>query len=262
MEIAKQGVNTAKTCLPTQDDVQRSVTSVGQAAKTYLPQSVAAYLHVSSSYCQSTLLKLLHVASVSFSSLETDPSLASLHLPFLSDLPVTDDCALTVRRLSTEAHPTHVDSLSASFASISVSDAVFGDAPTATQPSIKDHKSAFAPAPVLPPPIPLYVRRARQRRILSPMPAPAAAEDASPSVQIEASSTLVPVKPRCPRVHTHQPRLALRQRRSGRCFPARTAEGGRAAVFGGLTALHWAAASEDTGLCLRRWMGPLRLLAM
>ncbi|KAF8207352.1 hypothetical protein K438DRAFT_1755398 [Mycena galopus ATCC 62051] len=148
------------------------------------------------------------------------PSLAPLHLPFLADLPVADDSAL--RTLSTEAqpgllHPPHVDSLSASFASTSVSDAdsgnlstvvrtggvksphsvpplslacngtivsaillanpvdserpeqgtarltdsnplplfpspaVFGDAPTATQPSVNDHRSAFAPTPVLPP---------------------------------------------------------------------------------------------------------------
>jgi hypothetical protein len=41
-------LDTAKTYLPGSDDVQRAMTSVGQAAKTYLPQSVAAYLRASS----------------------------------------------------------------------------------------------------------------------------------------------------------------------------------------------------------------------
>ncbi|KAJ6565550.1 hypothetical protein DFH09DRAFT_919514 [Mycena vulgaris] len=44
-------LDTAKTYLPTPDDVQRAMTSVGQAAKSYLPQSVAAYLRASSPCC-------------------------------------------------------------------------------------------------------------------------------------------------------------------------------------------------------------------
>ncbi|KAF8147048.1 hypothetical protein K438DRAFT_1990016 [Mycena galopus ATCC 62051] len=104
-------LDTAKTYLPTQDDVQHAMTSVGEAAKTYLPQSLAAYL-----------------PSASSSSLETDPNLAPLRPPFLADLPVADDSAL--RTLSTEAQAgslcsPHVDS-SASFASTSFSDADSG----------------------------------------------------------------------------------------------------------------------------------------
>jgi hypothetical protein len=41
-------LDTAKTYLPGPDDVQHAMTSVGQAAKTYLPQSLAAYLRTSS----------------------------------------------------------------------------------------------------------------------------------------------------------------------------------------------------------------------
>ncbi|KAF8147027.1 hypothetical protein K438DRAFT_2027882 [Mycena galopus ATCC 62051] len=202
-------LDTAKTYLPTQDDMQHAMTSVGQAAKTYLPQSVAAYL-----------------PSASSSSLETDPNLAPLRPPFLADLPVTDDSAL--RTLSTEAQagslfPPHVDSsltLSTPSARDEVpqdsptrtplpalpSPAVFDDAPTATQTSINDHKSAFAPAPVPPPlalpsasavrasgfPLPRASSPSSSRPgsadskfvegIPSPMPAPAAAEDASPPV--------------------------------------------------------------------------------
>ncbi|KAF8136043.1 hypothetical protein K438DRAFT_1947242 [Mycena galopus ATCC 62051] len=174
------------------------MTNVRQAAKTYLSQSVAAYLRTSSSYCQSALFKLFLVASESSPSLETDPSLAS-HPPFLAELSVTDDSAL--RTLSTGAQagsllPLHVDS-SASFASTSVSDADSGNLSTSgvesphpvpplslayndtivsdvpnlpatlaeslsssltlstpsaqSETSINDRKSAFAPAPVLPP---------------------------------------------------------------------------------------------------------------
>jgi hypothetical protein len=39
-------VDTAKLYLPAQDDVQRAMTNAGQAAKAYLPQSVASYLRV------------------------------------------------------------------------------------------------------------------------------------------------------------------------------------------------------------------------
>jgi hypothetical protein len=40
-------LDTAKRYLPAQDDVQRAMTNAGQAAKGYLPQSVASYLRAS-----------------------------------------------------------------------------------------------------------------------------------------------------------------------------------------------------------------------
>jgi hypothetical protein len=64
-----------KTYLPTPDDVQHAVTSVGQAAKTYLPPSLAAYLRASSPYCYICLIEVI-AASASSLNLETDPDLA------------------------------------------------------------------------------------------------------------------------------------------------------------------------------------------
>ncbi|KAF8151077.1 hypothetical protein K438DRAFT_1943560 [Mycena galopus ATCC 62051] len=267
-------LDTAKGYLPTQDDVQHAMTSVGQTAKTYLPQSLAAYL-----------------PSASSSSLETDLNLAPLRPPFLADLPVTDDSAL--RTLSTEAQAgslrsPHVDS-STSFASTSVSTpsaqnevpqdsptrtplpafpspAVFDDAPTATQTSINDHKSAFAPAPVPPPlalpsasavrasgfPLPRASSPSSSRPgsadskfvegIPSPMPAPAAAEDASPPVP--ANTPAVPGS-----IHINP---GLSSANGGPDVVAPRAPQGRAEgedaplpldVF---PALEWAAASEST----------------
>ncbi|KAF7339051.1 hypothetical protein MVEN_01981300 [Mycena venus] len=119
-------LDTAKTYLPDPDDVQRAMTSVGQAAKAYLPQSVAAYL-----------------PSASSSSLETDPDLAPPHPPFLADLPVTGDSGL--RTLSTEAQagsllPPRVDSTSTS-----LSDADLGHLSTPAHIS-----AAASPHPVPP----------------------------------------------------------------------------------------------------------------
>ncbi|KAJ7821457.1 hypothetical protein B0H14DRAFT_3733856 [Mycena olivaceomarginata] len=82
-----------KTYLPTPDDVQHAVTSVGQAAKTYLPPSLAAYL-----------------PSASFLNLETDPDLAP---PTLA-----------------RNFPLRVDSLSSSSAAASASDADSGNLST------------------------------------------------------------------------------------------------------------------------------------
>ncbi|KAJ7369163.1 hypothetical protein DFH08DRAFT_1071669 [Mycena albidolilacea] len=95
-----------KTYLPTPDDVQHAVTSVGQAAKTYLPPSLAA----------------LGVVLESRNRPRSSPA----------DVPVTDDSAL--RTPSTEAQagsllPPRVDSLSSS-AAASVSDADSGNLST------------------------------------------------------------------------------------------------------------------------------------
>ncbi|KAF8147037.1 hypothetical protein K438DRAFT_1868211 [Mycena galopus ATCC 62051] len=266
-------LDTAKTYLPTQDDVQHAMTSVGQTAKTYLPQSLAAYL-----------------PSASSSSLETDPNRAPLHPPFLADLPVTDDSAL--RTLSTEAQAgslrsPHVDS-STFFASTSVSTpsaqnevpqdpptrtplpafpspAVFDDAPTVTQTSINDHKSALAPAPVIPPPALPSTSAVRAsgfplprtssppsprpgsadskfvEGIPSPMPAPAAAEDedAPPPAQSEASPAPLPVNtPAVP--GSVNGGIASRA-------PQGKVEGEDAPLpLDVLPALEWAAASENT----------------
>ncbi|KAJ7887036.1 hypothetical protein B0H14DRAFT_3430881 [Mycena olivaceomarginata] len=117
-------LDTAKTYLPGPDDVQRAMTSVGQAAKTYLPQSVAAYL-----------------PSASSSSLETDPDLAPLHPPFLADLHVTDHSEL--RTLSTKAQAgSHVDSVATTSTSAD-------DAPAPT--SVVNDRSASVPTSILPP---------------------------------------------------------------------------------------------------------------
>ncbi|KAJ7462558.1 hypothetical protein FB451DRAFT_1495739 [Mycena latifolia] len=89
------------------------MTSVGQAAKTYLPQSVAAYL-----------------PSASSSSLETDPDLAPPHPPFLPEL----------RTLSTGAQaasllPPRVDFVATTSTSASLSDADPGHLCTAVHTS-------------------------------------------------------------------------------------------------------------------------------
>jgi hypothetical protein len=46
-EGAEMLLDSAKTYLPAQDDIQRAMTNAGQKAKAYLPQSVASYLRAS-----------------------------------------------------------------------------------------------------------------------------------------------------------------------------------------------------------------------
>ncbi|KAF8207389.1 hypothetical protein K438DRAFT_363718 [Mycena galopus ATCC 62051] len=144
------------------------------------------------------------------SSLDTDPSVASLYPPFLADLPVTDDSAL--RTLSTAAHPTHVDSLAASFASTSVSDGVNCYSALYQRPQVRFRARTCSPTPRTPPhgfvlpgasspssPRPGPADSQFVEGIPSPIPAPAAAEDpSSPRAERGDSDTAVRQHTRCP----------------------------------------------------------------
>ncbi|KAJ7477331.1 hypothetical protein FB451DRAFT_1557154 [Mycena latifolia] len=205
-------LDTAKTYLP---DVQRAMTSAGQAAKTYLPQSVAAYLPSSS-------------------SVEADPNLAPPLSPAHTDPhvkqgvptpPESPGAQLSSSSLSPVAQSSLVSASTRTPLPVLPSPAVFDDVPIAPTPtSIDDHKSAFAPAPVPPPlalpsasavrasgfalpgasspssahgslPRPGSTESKFVEGIPSPMPAPAAAADSPPPVQSERPVASPPPAP-------------------------------------------------------------------
>ncbi|KAJ7477467.1 hypothetical protein FB451DRAFT_1173017 [Mycena latifolia] len=209
-------IDTAKTYLP---DVQRAMTSAGQAAKTYLPQSVAAYLPSSSSVEADPGL------APPFSPADTDPNLErGVPTP-----PESPGAQLSSSSLSLSTPPVAQNSLVSAPTRTPLpalpSPAVFDDAPIAPAPtSIDDHTSAFAPAPLLPPlalpsasaarasgfalpgasspssahgstPRPGSTESKFVEGIPSPMPAPAAAADSPPLVQSERPVASPPPAP-------------------------------------------------------------------
>ncbi|KAJ7511365.1 hypothetical protein B0H11DRAFT_2215194 [Mycena galericulata] len=112
-------LDSAKTYLPAQDDMQRAMTGAGQAAKSYLPPSVAAYLPSSSSSPQSTSVPE-----------ETDPDLAPPRPPFAAASRDTSASTLTNASTEAQAGSPRPDSFSSSTTSF---------APTATMASLDSH---------------------------------------------------------------------------------------------------------------------------
>ncbi|KAJ6578524.1 hypothetical protein B0H19DRAFT_1123402 [Mycena capillaripes] len=166
-------LDTAKTYLPTEDDVQGAMTSVGQAAKTYLPQSVAAYLPSASSSSESP--------PVPQSSLSTP---TRTPLPALPSPAVFDDAP-------TAPAPTSIDNHQSPFAPAPV-------LPPFALPSASAVRAGGFALPDTSSPSSAHESTQRPgsadskfvEGIPSPMPAPAAAEDSSPMV---ASPTPAPL---------------------------------------------------------------------